>query len=246
MSFIIYLLSGFLYVCHNLFWCLLVGDHSFLWMLVNSFSIWNTMFTCDMQLSSVQRIMLWRVLLVISRWRGLLTRTREDYSLKTKVKVLVCVLEIDRFVLKGVFVVIVSLIRNMGINRLCLKTCDLWLVRETKLSLLIEVERYPRHEFRTVQMHLKGFSTFHDCLRFGSFIQSLTPWFLHVRSLTSHSHSFVHVLKDVKFESENREYSVNTQNSKQLLALAIFHSDVGIIVLLLYSVLLLLQFLTQH
>ena len=92
-------------------------------------------------------------------------------------------------------------------------------------------------------MHLKGFSTFHDCL---SFIQSLTLWFLHVRSLTSHSHSFVHVLKDVKFESENREYSANTQNSKQLLALAIFHSDVGIIVLLLYSVLLLLQFLTQH
>ena len=139
MSFIIYLLSGFLYVCHNLFWCLLVGDHSFLWMPVNSFSIWDTMFTCDMQLSSVQRIMLWRVLLVISRWKGLLTRTREDYTLKTKVKVLVCVLEIDRFVLKGVFVVIVSLIRNMGINRLCLKTCDMWLVRETKLSLLIEV-----------------------------------------------------------------------------------------------------------
>lgn len=170
MSFIIYLLSG-LYVCLNLFWCLLVGDLSFLWMPVNSFSIWNTMFTFDMQLSSVQRIMLWRVLLVISRWRGLLTRTREDYSLKTKVKVLVCVLEIDRFVLKGVFVVIVSLIRNMGINRLCLKTCDMWLVRETKLSLLIEVqrgrevERYPRHEFRTVQMHPKGFSTFHDCLR---------------------------------------------------------------------------------
>lgn len=139
MSFIIYLLSGFLYVCHNLFWCLLVGDHSFLWMLVNSFSIWNTMFTCDMQLSSVQRIMLWRVLLVISRWKGLLTRTREDYSLKTKVKVLVCVLEIDRFVLKGIFVVIVSLIKNWGINRLCLKTYDFWLVRETKFSLLIEV-----------------------------------------------------------------------------------------------------------
>lgn len=139
MSFIIYLLSGFLYVCLNLFWCLLVGDHSFLWMPVNSFSIWNTMFTCDMQLSSVQRIMLWRVLLVISRWRGLLTRTREDYSLKTKVKVLLCMLEIDRFVLKGVFVVIMSLIRNEGINRLFLKTCDLWLVRETKLSLLIEV-----------------------------------------------------------------------------------------------------------
>ena len=138
MSFIIYLLSG-LYVCLNLFWCLLVGDHSFLWMPVNSFSIWNTMFTFDMQLSSVQRIMLWRVLLVISRWKGLLTRTREDYSLKTKVKVLVCVLEIDRFVLKGVFVVIVSLMRNIGINRLFLKTCDMWLVRETKLSLLIEV-----------------------------------------------------------------------------------------------------------
>ena len=34
-------------------------------------------------------------------------------------------LEIDRFVLKGVFVVIMSLIRNEGINRLFLKTCDL-------------------------------------------------------------------------------------------------------------------------
>lgn len=246
MSFIINLLSGFLYVCHNLFWCLLVGDHSFLWMPVNSFSIWNTMFTCDMQLSSVQRIMLWRVLLVISRWRGLLTRTREDYSLKTKVKVLVCVLEIDRFVLKGVFVVIVSLIRNMGINRLCLKTCDMWLVRETKLSLLIEVQRGREVPPTWVPHCTNAPERFFDFSRLSSFIQSLTPWFLHVRFLTRHSHSFVHVLKDVKFESENREYSANTQNSKQLLALAIFHSDVGIIVLLLYSVLLLLQFLTQH
>ena len=245
MNLIIYLLSG-LHVCLNLFWCLLVGDHSFLWMLVNCFSIWNAMFTCDVQLSSVQRIMLWRVLLVISHWRGLLTRTREDYSLKTKVKVLVCVLEIDRFVLKGGFVVIVSLITNIWINRLCLKTCDMWLVRETKLSLLIEVQRGREVPPTWVPHCTNAPERFFDFSRLSSFIQSLTPWFLHVRSLTRHIHSFVHVLKDVKFESEDREYSANTQNSKQLLALAIFHSDVGIIVLLLYSVLLLLQFLTQH
>ena len=226
MSFIIYLLSG-LYVCHNLFWCLLVGDHSFLWMLVKSFSIWNTMFTFDMQLSSVQRIMLWRVLLVISRWRGLLTRTREDYSLKTKVKVLVCVLEIDRFVLKGVFVVIMSLIRNMRINRLCLKTCDMWLVRETKLSLLIEVQRGREVPPTWVPHCTNALERFFDFSWLSSFIQSLTLWFLHVRSLTRHSHSFVHVLKDVKFESENREYSANTQNSKQLLALAYFSFGCG-------------------